>query len=110
MAAEEDAEAGTAPAPAVLGELEHDAVEAYGIVEGHDPLLLVTEDLFAVAGAKGDKGRGGIGGGAAEFGVEGGQKALAQIPVGPGNGVNPRHPELVDAAVPHRGGPARRTA
>lgn len=25
MAAEEDAEAGTAPAPAVLGELEHDA-------------------------------------------------------------------------------------
>ena len=30
MAAEEDAEAGTAPAPAVLGELEHDAVEADG--------------------------------------------------------------------------------
>ena len=83
MAAEEDAEAGTAPAPAVLGELEHDAVEADGIVEGHDPLLLVTEDLFEVAAPQGDKGRGGIGGGAAEL-LKAGRKRSRRYRLAPG--------------------------
>ena len=96
MPAEEDAEARTAPAAARFGKLEYDAIEADGIVEGHDPLLLVQRICSRSQRPRGTKGRGGIGGGAAEFGVEAGQKALTQIPIRRGQGANPGHPELVD--------------
>jgi len=36
----------------LLGELQHDAVEADGVVEADDTLLLVTEDLLELAAAQ----------------------------------------------------------
>ena len=90
----------TAPAAALFGQLEHDAIEADGIVGGHDPLLLVREDLLEVAAAGGDKGRDGIGGGAAEFAVEARQKALAQRRVRRGPGaILPRAGDPLAAAA-----------
>src|SRR5205823_10912338 len=102
MSAEQPAQPRAAAAPALLNELHDNPVQADGIVQGDDTLLLVAEDLVQIGPTEGHEGRSGIGGSPGEFYVEGGQKALAQVPVRPRRRPDLGHPEFVDEAILQR--------
>src|SRR5438132_5595758 len=82
MASDEDVQAGAGAAATLLGQLQGEMAGGDDVVPAHHPLGLNAEDLLEVDAAEGNEGRGGIGGGPGELGVEGGQKAVTQIPVG----------------------------
>ncbi len=79
MATEVYAQARAGAAAALFRALQHDAVEPDGVVQRDHAFLLVAEDLLEIGPAQRDKGRGGVGGRAAKFGVEGRQKALVAV-------------------------------
>lgn len=56
MPADEDREAGTAAAAALLIDLENDSVEDHGVVARDGAGLLVAEDLVEVHAAERDEG------------------------------------------------------
>src|SRR5262249_61682931 len=82
MAPDHDAQPGAGPPAGLLGELQGDPVGRDDVVAAHHPLLLDAQDLVEVGCAEGNEGGGGIGGGPAKLGVEGGQEAVAQVAVG----------------------------
>jgi hypothetical protein len=71
-----------AGAPAALfGELQHEAIEADGVVARDGPHFFVTENLVQIDGAERHEGGRGIGRRPRELRVEGGQEVIAQIAV-----------------------------
>src|SRR5262245_5203123 len=99
IAADEDLEAGTGAPARLLGELQDHPVEPDGVIAGHGPGFLVTEDFGQIGVEQRDEGNGGVGGGAAELSVEGGQEAVAQVAVGGRQGADAGDAEFVDQAV-----------
>ena len=96
MTAHEDVQSGTGAAADLLGQLHDDAIPGHGVIARDHALVLMTEDLLEVNGAEGHEGRGGIGGGPVELGVEVGQEALTQIPIGGGHRRDAGPAQLVD--------------
>jgi hypothetical protein len=96
MAPDEHAQPRAGAPPRLLGEWQGHSLSGDDVVPAHDAFGLEAEDLIEIDAAEGNKGGGGIGRGPAEFRVEGGQKVLAQIAVGGGDGRNARHAQLVD--------------
>src|SRR6266536_2541780 len=84
--------------PRLRGELQGDEAGGDHVVATDDALVLDAEDLIEIDAAEGHEGRGGIGGGPGELGVEGGQEAVVQIAVGGGDGGDAGEAELVDQA------------
>src|SRR2546428_10336287 len=79
MTAHEHTQAGAAPPPALLVELQHDAVEVDRVVARDDALLFVTEDLVEIRAPDGHKGAGRVGGRAGKSRVVVGDELLAPI-------------------------------
>src|ERR1700752_816505 len=97
----EPAEAGAAVPAALFIDLQHKSAEAHGVVAGHDPFFLMTEDLLEVLTADGDEGGRGVRRRAGEARVVVGDEALAQVPVSGGHGGDPRHAQLVHEPALH---------
>src|SRR5205814_2297210 len=94
--ADDDVEAGTRAPAGLLGELEDDPVEHDGVVAGDDARVLVTQDLLEIDPPERDEGGDGSGRWVGELGVDVGQEALAQVPVGGGDRGDAGHAQLVD--------------
>lgn len=96
MTSHEDTQTGAGAAPDLLGQLQDDTIQGHGVVARDHALVLMTEDLLEVDGAERHEGGGRIGGGPVKLGVEVGQEALAQIPVGGGHRGDAGDAQLVD--------------
>src|SRR5262245_45196955 len=82
VAAHEDVEASTATPTRLLGQLQRGPLGGDDVGAADAALVFGAEDVLELDAARGDKGRGGIGGRAAELGIEGGEKVLAQVAIG----------------------------
>ena len=99
VAANDDGQPHTTPAPWLRGDLQHPAAEYDGVVARHDPRLLVAKDLIEIRVAKRHEGAGGIAGSAREGRVVLRHKPGRQIRVGGGDRRDVGYPQLVDQAI-----------
>jgi hypothetical protein len=88
MAADEHVQPGAGAAAGLLGELQRHAIGGDDIVTPDGTFVFDAEDLVEIDATQRDKGGGRVRRGARELGVEGGEKGIAQIAVGGGQGRN----------------------
>src|ERR1700752_3603174 len=81
MAADEHAQSRTGAAAGLLRELQGEELRGHDDVASDDALMFDAENLLEIHAPQPDEGRGAIGRGPTEFGIEGGNELLAQVAV-----------------------------
>jgi len=94
-----DVQASTGAAAGLLRQLQRDAFGGDDIVATDNAVFFDAENVLEIDAADGNKGRSGIRRRAAEFGVEGGQKLLAQIAIGRRDGADAGDAPFVHEAI-----------
>lgn len=96
MATDEHAQAGTAAAARLLGELEREVLGGDHVVTADDALMLHAEDLLEVHAAQSHEGGGVFGGRPAQFSIERRDELLAYVAVRGGDRRDAGHAEFID--------------
>ena len=99
MAADQHPEPGARATAGLFRELERPPLAGDDVVAPDDAFVFDTENLIEIDPPERHECRRGVGGRAAELGVEGRHEALAHIPIGRGERRDAGDPELVDEAI-----------
>src|SRR5438445_987438 len=99
MAADEHAQARTASASRLLGELQGELLGGDDIVAADDALMFHAEDLLEIHATQPHEGGRALGRGAAEFGIERRDELLPQVAVRRRNGRDAGDAQLIDQAT-----------
>jgi len=102
MAPDDDGQPGAGGPARLLGQLEPDPVEDDGVVLAHRPRLFLAEDRLEIHRAEGHEGAGGFARRVRKGRVVVPNEAIAQIPVGAGDGGDRGDAQLVDEAILER--------